>query len=113
MIAVLGWLGSSLVVTSLIQRDIYRLRQVNLAASVALFFFNLALGIWSMIALNIVLAAINGYHLLAGGSMPERDVAQSLVEITGQPSPGSSGTIRPGVWMAAVERQRAAACMLR
>lgn len=64
MIAAMGWLGSGLVVTSLIQRDINRLRQVNLAASVALVIFNLALGIWSMIVLNIVLAAVNGYHLL-------------------------------------------------
>jgi len=63
MIDVLGWLGSILVVTSLIQRDLRRLRQVNLAASIALGVFNIVLGIWPMIVLNVVLAVVNGWHL--------------------------------------------------
>lgn len=68
MISMLGWLGSALVVASLVQHDVRRLRQVNLAACVALAIFNMALGIVSMIALNIVLAGVNGYHLLRTGA---------------------------------------------
>lgn len=64
MIAALGWVGSGLVVMSLTQGDIRRLRQVNLAASAVLGVFNIALGISSMIVLNAVLAGVNGYHLI-------------------------------------------------
>ncbi len=64
MIAVLGWFGSALVVGSLIQRDVRRLRQLNLAAAVALGIFNVVLGIWSMIVLNVALATVNSFHLL-------------------------------------------------
>jgi hypothetical protein len=63
VIAALGWVGSALVVASLTQLDVRRLRQLNLAAAVVLGIFNIAVGIASMIALNAVLAAINGYHL--------------------------------------------------
>lgn len=63
MTAALGWLGSALVIASLTQRDVRRLRQLNLAAAVVLGVFNIAVGIASMIALNVVLAAINAYHL--------------------------------------------------
>ena len=64
MIEFMGWLGSGLVVASLLQSDVRRLRQINLAASIALGIFNVALGIGSMIALNVVLASVNGYYLL-------------------------------------------------
>jgi hypothetical protein len=111
MIAVLGWLGSGLVVTSLIQRDIGRLRQLNLAASVALGVFNLALGIWSMIVLNIVLAAVNSYHLLAGRSRARRTVSPSPLEQIAATRPSSSGAIRLEESVTVLERHRAAAGM--
>ncbi len=65
VITALGWVGSGLVVLSLNQRDVRRLRQVNLVASLVLSVFNVVVGIPSMIALNVVLAAVNGHHLLA------------------------------------------------
>lgn len=66
MTVALGWIGSALVVISLGQTDVRRLRQISLTAAFVLGVFNLAIGIPSMIALNAVLVAVNGYHLLGG-----------------------------------------------
>ena len=55
----LGWLGTALVIVAYAQPDARRLRVVSLAASVVLIGFNLALGIWSNVALEVVLVAVN------------------------------------------------------
>ena len=94
MIGVIGWLGSGLVVLSLIQQDIRRLRQVNLAASIALGIFNVALGISSMIALNAVLAGVNGYHLLMKRGATRHSVPTQPGRST-TARRDSSGTERP------------------
>lgn len=65
-IDMLGWAGSVLVVASLTQRNLHKLRLINLAASGAHLAFNLLLGIFPMIALNLVLVGINCYYLLGG-----------------------------------------------
>lgn len=72
LIVAVGWVGSGLVVLSLVQRDVRRLRQVNLAASAVLGVFNVTVGLPSMIALNVVLAAVNGYHLVAEARSAEQ-----------------------------------------
>jgi hypothetical protein len=63
-VELLGWAGSALVVVSLTQRDLRRLRQVNLAAALMLGVFNVIIGLGSMIALNVVLSTVNAYHLI-------------------------------------------------
>lgn len=55
----LGWLGTALVLASYAQPNVARLRQVSLLASVVLIAFNLSLGIWSNIALEVALVGIN------------------------------------------------------
>ncbi|MFC7487874.1 hypothetical protein ACOCJ7_14950 [Knoellia sp. CPCC 206453] len=55
----LGWFGSALLVFSLLQARILRLRLLNTVACVILIVFNAVLGIWPMVAMNIVLSAIN------------------------------------------------------
>jgi hypothetical protein len=64
MTAALGWIGSALVVISLVQTDLRRLRQIGLLSAIVLGAFNLMVAIPSMIALNAVLAVVNSYHLL-------------------------------------------------
>lgn len=64
LVELLGWSGSVLVVLSLTQSNLSRLRRVNLAASLLHLAFNLILGITPMIALNLVLTGINSYYLL-------------------------------------------------
>ena len=62
----LGWSGSVLVVLSLTQSNMHRLRLINLAASLLHLTFNLFLGLIPMIALNAVLTGVNCFYLSQG-----------------------------------------------
>ena len=55
----MGWGGSALLVFSLMQARVLRFRLLNLVASALLTAFNLILGIWPMVAMNVVVGAIN------------------------------------------------------
>jgi hypothetical protein len=59
MTAVIGWIGSVLCVSSILQKNQLRFRALNLAACIAMITFNVANATWSMVALNVVVAAIN------------------------------------------------------
>jgi hypothetical protein len=56
---VLGWGGSALLVYSLLQTSVLRLRVLNLAACLILVVFNAVIGVWPMAAMNAVLSLIN------------------------------------------------------
>jgi hypothetical protein len=60
----LGWGGSALLVYSLLQSRVLRLRVLNLAACLILTVFNWALEVWPMVGMNVVLAAINLWFIL-------------------------------------------------
>jgi hypothetical protein len=61
--SIIGWGGSALVVVSLLQTRILRLRVLNLVGCVILVGFNLAIPVWPMVGMNAVLAVINVVHL--------------------------------------------------
>ena len=63
MIHLLGWLGTLLVLASYAQLDTVRLRQIGLAAGLVLIVFNVLLAIWSNVALEVALLAINARRL--------------------------------------------------
>ncbi|HEY4570850.1 MAG TPA: hypothetical protein VIH10_15355 [Kribbella sp.] len=63
VLAVIGWGGSALVVLSLLQTRILRLRLLNLVGCVILVGFNAVIGVWPMVGMNAVLAVINVVHL--------------------------------------------------
>ena len=60
----LGWGGSALLVFSLMQARVLRFRALNLVACLILIVFNAVLGIWPMVAMNVVLSAINVWFLV-------------------------------------------------
>ncbi len=60
----LGWFGSALLVYSLLQARILRLRVLNTVACVILIVFNALVGVWPMVAMNVVLAAINSFFIV-------------------------------------------------
>jgi hypothetical protein len=60
----LGWAGSALLVYSILQTRVLRLRALNLVASLVLTVFNAAIGVWPMAAVNAVLAGINVWFLV-------------------------------------------------
>lgn len=62
---IIGWLGSALLIYSVMQARVLRFRVLNLAASAILAGFNAALEIWPMVAMNVVLCAINVWHVRA------------------------------------------------
>jgi hypothetical protein len=59
----IGWLGSALLVFSVMQARLLRFRVLNLLACVVLTGFNAALGIWPMVAMNLALCLINSWHI--------------------------------------------------
>ena len=77
----MGWAGSALLVYSLMQARVLRFRVLNLVACVVLTIFNGLLGIWPMVAMNVVLSGINLYFLrrLLGERHDER--AFTVVEV--------------------------------
>lgn len=59
----LGWAGSALLVFSVMQTRILRLRVLNLQATVMLLAFNVGIQVWSMVAMNAGLAVINIWYI--------------------------------------------------
>ena len=59
----LGWFGSALLVFSLLQARILRLRVLNTVACLILVVFNAMIAVWPMVAMNVVLAAINLFFI--------------------------------------------------
>ncbi len=59
----LGWAGSVVLVASLLQSRVLRLRQLNLVATLILMTFNALVGVWPMVAMNIAIACIDAWHL--------------------------------------------------
>jgi len=60
---IFGWIGSGLLVFSVLQSKFWRFRVLNGIASLALAAYNAALGVWPAVAMNGVLVAVNAYFL--------------------------------------------------
>lgn len=61
----LGWGGSALLVFSILQPRVFRLRVLNLLACLILTVFNAMLGIWPMVVMNVVLSLINLWFIVS------------------------------------------------
>lgn len=57
----LGWGGSALLVYSLLQTSVLRLRMLNAIDCALLIVFNAALSVWPMVGMNAVLVLINTF----------------------------------------------------
>ena len=64
MVTLLGWIGALLALLAYAQTRASRLRQIALLSSVALLTFNVLLGIWSNVALELALAIVNVRRLV-------------------------------------------------
>lgn len=64
IVDLLGWAGSALLVYSVLQSRMLRLRVLNLAASFALLVFNALIAVWPMVAMNVALCAINAWFIV-------------------------------------------------
>jgi hypothetical protein len=80
---VLGWGGSALLVYSLLQSRVLRLRVLNLAACLILTVFNWALEVWPMVGMNVVLSAINLWFILTLVRDRHDEAAFEVLEVRG------------------------------
>ena len=55
----IGWIGSTLLVVSLLQTRVLRLRVLNTVAAVVLVVYNAIIEVWPMVAMNVAIIAIN------------------------------------------------------
>ena len=78
---VLGWTGSAVLVWSLLQHRILRLRLINLVGCVLLIGYNAAVGVWPMVGLNVVLAVINIVYLRTLLSSRHDESSYEILEV--------------------------------
>ena len=62
-LGLLGWVGSVLLIVSLLQTRVLRFRLLNLAASIILVIFNALLAVWPMVGMNVATSAINVFFI--------------------------------------------------
>lgn len=79
---VVGWTGSALLVWSLWQTRVLRFRAFNLVASAVLVFYNAAIGVWPMTAVNGAIALINIYHLTGLVRTRDDERTYEVVEVS-------------------------------
>lgn len=63
LLEIIGWIGSALVVVSLMQARVLRFRWMNFAGSVIAAGYNAWVGIWPFAVMNAVIAVIDAYWL--------------------------------------------------
>ena len=78
---VLGWAGSALLIYSLLQARVLRFRLLNLVACLVLVVFNALLGIWPMVAMNVVLSCINLWFIRKLAAERHSDIAFEVLEV--------------------------------
>ena len=78
---ILGWAGSALLVFSLMQARVLRFRVLNTIACVVLVGFNWALGVWPMVAMNVVLSGINLWFIVKLLRDRTNDTAYTVLEV--------------------------------
>jgi len=78
---VLGWAGSALLIFSLLQARVLRFRLLNLVACLVLVVFNGLLGIWPMVAMNVVLSGINVWFIRRLVAQRHSDAAFEVLEV--------------------------------
>ncbi|ACV10092.1 hypothetical protein [Jonesia denitrificans] len=78
---VLGWVGSGIVVVSLLQTRILRLRVLNLTGCTISVVYALLGAVWPILGLNAVLAIINIYHLRKLLAAKENERAYTVVSV--------------------------------
>lgn len=78
---VLGWGGSGLLVYSLLQSRVLRLRWLNLAACVVLVVFNAQIEVWPMVAMNLALSVINLWYIVRLTRERHDDAAFTVIPV--------------------------------
>jgi len=59
-----GWIGSALLIVSLLQTRVLRFRLLNLGASIILVVFNALVAVWPMVGMNVATSTINVFFIV-------------------------------------------------
>lgn len=59
-----GYIGSVIILVSLLMTNVYRLRQINLLGSLLFSVYGWLIGAWPVLAINLVIAGIDGWYLI-------------------------------------------------
>ncbi|GAA1152666.1 hypothetical protein [Nocardioides aquiterrae] len=78
---IVGWAGSALLVFSLLQARVLRFRVLNTVACLVLVFFNAMIGVWPMVAMNVVLTAINLWFIVQLQRQRHDEAAFDVLEV--------------------------------
>ncbi|WP_313277934.1 hypothetical protein [Timonella senegalensis] len=81
---ILGWIGSAVVVWSLLQTRILRLRVLNFIGCAISVVYALLGSVWPVLGLNLVLCVINIYHLRKLTAQKETERAYKVLTVTPQ-----------------------------
>ena len=76
-----GWAGSALLIFSLLQARVLRLRVLNTIACIVLVFFNAVIEVWPMVAMNVMLAIINVYFIVKLVREQHDDAVFQVIEV--------------------------------
>ncbi len=60
---IVGWIGSGLVIASLMQRSILKLRLIGIGAAASFFVYGLLIGAYPLVIVNVVVVAVHLYFL--------------------------------------------------
>ena len=65
LLEIFGYIGSFLVVISMMMRSITRLRILNMCGSVISTTYSIIVGTWPIVAMNSAIFSINLYHIIS------------------------------------------------
>lgn len=66
LLEIFGYIGSGLVIVSMMMKSVKRLRIINMCGSVISAIYAAIVPAYPLMLMNICLIAINGYHLVQG-----------------------------------------------
>jgi membrane protein implicated in regulation of membrane protease activity len=87
-IEIFGWVGSALLIVSLLQGKMLTLRVINSVASAMLVLYNVLVETWPMVAMNAAVIVINAWHIWR--ILRERRAERDAAEDAGAPETATS-----------------------
>ena len=60
---IVGWIGSALVVVSLTQRSIFKLRLIGVGAAASFLVYGILIGAYPLVIVNVVVIGVHLYFL--------------------------------------------------
>jgi hypothetical protein len=73
LLELFGYLGTTLVVVSMMMTSVTKLRIVNMCGSVISAIYAAICGTWPIVVMNVCLFIINGFHLIRARSSKKNE----------------------------------------